>query len=944
VHPPSIKSAIIRTARSVLPWLLLVSGLCAVPAAHAQQTYRFGGDAIANCPFDKKEPKTYNCTAMPLTGWNDRMVIESGYTVAFKSSIAFGYNHSLTMSGSARLTSTGDLNIGDIAPSGTLISGGSFQAGGKFTIGNQNQKITANITAGSMQLGSGSGLEIVGNLIAKNGTIVVAHNSIITGDITAQVVELLASNVVITGTIDAKRSLTLGSGVRVNGYVDTGLLTLESAAAMIKGSAKVDRADLYHHGRVTDFIQCRSGATVSDCSCVNNQSMYPFSSELGPKCGQAKPPESSALDHFRISHDGSGSVCAAEAVTVTACANPNCSAPHYTGGAKVTLLPGNASADTGSTGVVTTSVARTTVGTEALRLTMGDAMSCYNTVTGKADCNMAFSGGVNLAIAANPFRAGVGGKATITATQLDEQSKTCVAAFQGQVKQIGYACRYGQPDSGSETLSVKPAGGTASAALACTSGAVQTLATGFSSAGVANVDLNYEDAGKLTLRATHEGAKDTTADDAAGETAVQVAPYAFGFSDLPAAPVRAGDAFGVTIRALSSNNKVTQNFDLNRLAAGATKTDLSVDCVFDKNAAQGMLQGTHVEFVNGQASASPSWSEVGRLHLKAVTAATFLQTNMLVEGRSGEATSCDSVGPFIPKYFLVEHHEQPRTPNNMFYAGEPIPLRVTAKNAQGATTLNYANGLASEAVALSAVDENSGATINPNGGVVVAGTIAAAAFQAGVAQAAPAYAPAPAAAPAKRTPLVPTAIRLRASNVNPDADKLVTSAGNAAHEKARPEIRSGRLRIATLFGRAGSTLELPVTAEYWSGRSWLLNNRDDFTIVPAAAIAQTSHAHANGSGAKPKTQVFSDLHIKGGKAKLPVQGDTAGWIDVAFNLGAGAGLGPDQSCLNSHPQTSFANLPWLQSLSGCTDPSGRATFGIFAPESRRIIHMREVFN
>ena len=929
--------------RRLLPWLLLVFGFCTVQAAHAQQTYRFGGGDIKSCKRNDNN-KTYTCSALPLTEWNDRMVIDNGYTVNFTSSIAFGYNHSLSMSGSARLTSNGDLNIGDIAPSGTLISGGSFQAGGKFTIGNQNQKITANITAGSMQLGSGSGLEIVGNLTATNGTIVVAHNSIITGDITARVVELLPSLVVVTGKIEAKKSLTLGSGVKVNGYVDTSLLTLESAEAMIKGSAKVDRADLYHHGRVTDFIQCRSGATVSDCSCVNNQSMYPFNSELGPKCGVAKPPESSALDHFRIEHDGTGSVCAPETVKVIACANANCSAPHYTGGAKVTLSPGNASADTGSTGIVTTNVARNAVGTEALRLTTGGAaaMSCYNTATGKADCNMVFSGGVVFEIEAKPFRAGAGGAATITAKEFNEQSKTCIAAFQGQQKQIGYACRYNQPATGTESLSVTPKEGNASAALVCTSsGTVQALTTKFSSAGVADVALAYEDTGKLTLRATHEGDKNTTSDDAAGEGHFDVAPDKFGFANLPSKPVRAGDTFTVTVQALSRNGNITKNFNRDGLPTGATTTDLSIECLFNDKAQQGTLNTKPIEFANGQASASLSWTEVGSMHLKASTSNTFLDSGMTTTGASGTGAACASVGPFIPHHFLVEHRAPLRTPN-MFYAGEPIPIKVTAKNKDDGTTSNYSKGFRSEDVSISVVDQAKGNTANPNGGVVKDAAIGADAFQAGVADAAPAYAR----DPAKAAPLVPTEIRLRARNAAVNADEVVGSAASADYEKAMPEIRSGRLRIATLFGRAGSTLKLPVTAEYWSGASWLLNNRDNFTIIPAASIAQTSHAHANananGNVAKPKTQVFSDLSIKTGKAELPVQGGIAGWIDFAFNLGANTAQ--DQSCLQSHPQTSFANLPWLQSLSSCIDPSGRATFGIFAPESRRIIHVREVFN
>jgi MSHA biogenesis protein MshQ len=42
-------------------------------------------------------------------------------------------------------------------------------------------------------------------------------------------------------------------------------------------------------------------------------------------------------------------------------------------------------------------------------------------------------------------------------------------------------------------------------------------------------------------------------------------------------------------------------------------------------------------------------------------------------------------------------------------------------------------------------------------------------------------------------------------------------------------------------------------------------------------------------------------------------------------------------------------VPWLRSLNGCAndysrDPSARATFGVFSPESKATIHVRELFN
>jgi MSHA biogenesis protein MshQ len=73
---------------------------------------------------------------------------------------------------------------------------------------------------------------------------------------------------------------------------------------------------------------------------------------------------------------------------------------------------------------------------------------------------------------------------------------------------------------------------------------------------------------------------------------------------------------------------------------------------------------------------------------------------------------------------------------------------------------------------------------------------------------------------------------------------------------------------------------------------------------------------------------------------------STGSLDFALNLGATT---TDQSCLGAHPASTGAALPWLRSQNGaCStlwdrDPSARATFGIYAPETRKTIHVRELF-
>lgn len=1027
------------TRARLLAAALLAFGLGAAPSASAGQTFTFDGKAMRDCTLNGSQ---YTCTRLPQVEWDDKMAIASGYAVHVTADINPDWNYGLTMSGTARLTGSGNIDLTRINPASVNISGGSFEAAGTFRIGPPT-RVVANITAGSLFLGTGPEFNITGTMVSRgavnvasavtingsvtgtsytsnssvrvtgaitatgpvsigsgntigshvtgtsittdssvtitgdvratngplaigsqanitgamSGTIVsttspvtlkgnvtaserftLASGSTVGGNVTAPVTELLASNSVVTGKVTALTSLVLGSSVRIDGDVDTGQLRLEASNATISGNAYVDFARLQWQGKVSKKIYCKSGTRTGYCDCVDNQSGWPVNSAEGPRC-EADKPAPGLLDHFLVTHDGNASVCAPKTVQVKACGDATCSQP-FTGGVDVTLSPGGAKVSIGSSGSATATVSRSTPGTVDLLVNHAGtaATRCRNDGANNASCSMAFSGGVSFDLLEAKFRAGETGATTITAKAYNEASKTCVAAFQNQQKDIQYSCAYSMPTSGTEKLGVSDAKTGAAASMTCspTSGAtLNTVRTSFDANGSAPLKLAYEDAGQLQLKAKFE--------DATGSAAVHVAPHRFTFSNLPSVPIRAGVDFNVGIKAVSASGKITKNFDRSRLPANVTSTTFTVGCLRYPVTTPIQPTADTFEFTNGEVTAKLSWREVGSMHLDAATTSSFPNTSFVVTGRTGNDAGCASLGPFIPHHYLVEKDE-PATapPRSFYYAGEPIPLRISARNAAGAVTTYYSNGQASEAVSLDAFDQT-GATANPKGGKLSLSTVGADKFDKGVALAGPAYA-SPIPATGQRLPLAPTVIRLRARNTaaltSTSPDNVVSSAGVEAYETARPLVRNGRLRIATRFGRSGSTLQVPVTAEYWTGNSWLLNDLDDVTVVPASAIAQRAQAHA-GSAAAPGTQTFTSFKLAKGKAELPITSNQPGWIDLAFNLGSGTGL--DQSCLAAHPHSSRANLPWLQSFSSCIDPSGRATFGIYASESRRLIHVREVF-
>jgi MSHA biogenesis protein MshQ len=152
--------------------------------------------------------------------------------------------------------------------------------------------------------------------------------------------------------------------------------------------------------------------------------------------------------------------------------------------------------------------------------------------------------------------------------------------------------------------------------------------------------------------------------------------------------------------------------------------------------------------------------------------------------------------------------------------------------------------------------------------------------------------------------------------------------------------RYGRLRISNAFGSEKSPLPMPVQTHYWSGSSWVLNGADSCTSVPANGFFLTGGISANTSA--------SAVTITGGTGTLTLAAPApvvTGSVDVAANLGV---AGNDQSCLGAHGGTP-AGLAWLRAQNGnCAatydrDPSARATFGIYAPETRKNVHVREQF-
>ena len=985
-----------------LHYLLLALMLSAAgSAAAAGAVYTFGGVAtVSNCSLSGA---VYTCPSMPLKAGDDSMVIASGYTVKITGDTSFGYNHGLTMSGSAVLTSTGDLDIGGIATNNLKITGGTLVAGDVFSVGAQNQTLTANIQATTANLGTGSTLTITGDITATgtvnvashatiNGTIsgatvttgspvvlnddivatksfTLASGSTVKGDVTAPVVRLLAANASVQGNITAKTSLQLGSSVSVKGDVDVGTLTLDASEAIINGNAKIDSGVFDWHGRVTKTIYCKGGTTTGKCDCVTNNSGYEVNTANGPHCqGNA-----AALDHFLIAYDQTGSMCAPSTVKITACANQACTAT-YGGGATVTLAPTGQSVAIPASGSVQAAVSWKQTGISTLGVsgaTTANATTCMRNTDASpgADCKVTVAGSAYTMTmngagfyAENPTAP----QLTMAAVRYDAKSNSCVPLFNNVDRNINFTCAYSNPTSG--TLPVRlnniPLNSGRNAAAAC-DGAGATVKLSFSQDGKASVPLQYADAGAVTVTASDSGAGSPPA----AMATTTFVPAAFTLALAGAnAPYVAGKEFTATVTALNAASPpaVTRNFGREQVAQSAKLAP--VPCQPNNN--NGLLAQTASSILAGVQTLKETWSETGRIDVVAMLADSdgdgYLGTGLQPANATTNvaSTGCTgAVGTFSPAYFTFDTDAGwKRTSGALaqYYSGEPaIKLKVTARNLQNGVTQNYA-GTDARDVLFTALnpDETPLVTVKPDGTQVPVGTLSrsttyaaanltgkaqlrAADFDKGVATWTGSYT-------FTTSPTAPTKLRVRATEDLPAAQFPASSSAIPKDVTSGVEptqlIRSGRIRMPSRFGPAGALLKIPVSIEYYAGPAWMLNAEDSTTALPAAVVS-------TGPAGFTITSTLSSPFASG-KAELTLTPSIAAHVSAPFALNLGTTTA-NTSCYAGKgakmTASTGAALAFLRSTdpsctaAGAVDPSALATFGVYAPETKRIIHTREVF-
>ncbi len=643
-------------------------------------------------------------------------------------------------------------------------------------------------------------------------------------------------------------------------------------------------------------------------------------------------------DHIRITHGGSGLTCSPVLLTVIACANAACTAPHFTGSAvtgSVTWagVPGGSVpfniivGGTTQLGLPVTTVQTVTLGTTAVSPAPVSASDCINSGGGSA-CSLSFADS-GLMLNVPNHVAETSQNITISAVRKADNAALCVPAFASVTRAINVKCVYTNPGSG--TLAVR-VGGSAlnaanSAAAAC-DGTGRSVNFAFDATGIATGTLQYADVGQMTLNATYTGSGATG--DAGlsmtGTGSFIAAPASFAFSNItPVSVFKAGSVYNASITARNASNTATPNFGKETAPEGVTLSPNLVAPVGGNNPAIGNNIILGSSFTSGVASLTNlSWGEVGLITMTAkLTNPTYLGTTFTASGISG------NVGPFIPDHFDTMTSGGMTCPvgltcpaqfNGFVYSGQALSTQVKAYNLGGTVTQNYDSTFAySKAVTLSAMNSLGGATTNPAGGTLTMNTLPATAFSLGVANTStPVYT-----FPVSLT--APTDIYIRAIDTD-SVSSLRTVALNSI--EGGMTVVSGRSKISNAYGSELLPLTLTVNVQLWNGTNWVNSTTDGATqfntsLSPAGNIVPII--------------VTGPLALGNISVKTPATVTVVAGVST-FTLNKPSVTGSVDLSLNT------PSYLYTGSNNAAVNPAipGRATFGVYSGNPN-LIYQREAY-
>ena len=986
----------------MLRFLLLVLSTLMLAGAARAGTVNFNGKDIGNCTLSGT---TYTCGTAFL-GATDTASIFNGYTVIVNGSLQLGWDQGLKMTGTARLetTGTGGIRLSGANPANINITGGTIKAARDFVLGGNRQDITADVIAATVDItGPGSKITgsvtttgaitlvsrseitgavsagslaagadvILGGSVTTTGAIVLQSRttvagavsggsiktesgailnstvrvdgladfesaSMVNGNVSAGSLTLRPSGTTITGNVNVSGDVTLGSGTVINGDLVGNNVKTQSSNARINGNALVYSLYFAYGGTVSKVITCKVPGDFP-CSCVTYESGYSYS----PTCAAAAP---STAHHFQITHGGSALTCQPQTVTVTACANAACTAPHYTGAIKTTLQPGGAEFTINGGVNSAATVSRSTAGTAALSASgTSNASTCVNTGSGGA-CDMLFSDS-GLVMSVPDHVAMTTASVTLQALKsapAPNAGKTCVPLVASTTATVNFSCNYINPANATKLpVALKNQDASAYTNVSCGSGSTG-VPLKFDAAGLASANLQYPEVGSMGLTASYTSGNLGASTPAA--TTFVVAPKEFFLTatrkTTPAMTTgyfeKAGIAFTFTVQARNAAGNVVTNFGRESTAENFT---VSVK-VTEPASGKGTLLGTLGAITAGVSTSDLRFTETGTIEVTARllrTSGNYMDNATIGFATAGKLT----IGRFAPQYYetlLVDNRHMacsklasnnrpcPGVEGMFTHARQGFFIKVLAYNGLDTPSVseNYTGAMALP-ISLGGYTSAGGKTATPDAtlGWTSADTTAARfVFNQGTGTLADESKNLPvlkfnAAYPAKN---LPATVYLRASDANGVTSERTPKAG-----EAELTFVSGQLLVGNTYGSQNSMAPVKAAAQYYLASGYVGNPLVTETSVAFGTFPTFSNctrALDAGNQACP-----AGLRVADSTAKLALM-NGSGTFYIAPPKPAISGTGTAAVSLGTL-------LPHLPST------TGTATFGIY--RSGPVIYTREVY-
>ena len=753
-------------------------------------------------------------------------------------------------------------------------------------------------------------------------------------------------------------SFSDGSLVDYDPVTDTA--SLYFSESNFSGGADIDGVHVLDSGNIlisTTRTETLGGLTFSDGSIAEynpstgtatlyfNENLFSGGADINAVTIQ---PASIQLDHIMIEHDGSALTCEPENITIRTCADAACTTL-YTGDVSISLSPtgwvgGDTQTITG--GSATLQLRHTAAETVTLDVTSSAPNAsfspvCLNTADSSSSCSLTFYDSGFIYSIPTQISCATSSNITISAVRLDQTSQQCVPSFANRNETINFWTRYVDPNPVTISNRVTLNNGSNDYILA-TSSPGTGVPLSFDANGQATVTVTYPDAGQLSLNSSFSGTGLESGLSMTGSATYVTKPAKlYVYIDDPAIdpdstcdPIidlsgtlcskfkMAGESFqSLKVRAACADNTVTPNFIHNNISlthtliapGGGTLGDLSPP-------------GTNIADSDyGEATVSnASISEVGVFTITAGLGADYLGETVI--GDDTVNTSVN-IGRFYPASFTVTRQQGCDT-DGFTYSGQPFALvGITALNSAGTQTYNYVGSFVQSPLIS---DQPAG------GGLFSNNVFNSADFLTG----------------GYGTRNDVTYTFTTRDTAPATFSLLATDNDGVSGLSSAVEIRSGRLNIENAFGSELDDLAVPVTAQYFDGSAYVTNAQDNncTSISLSLSDPDTGDALTAGTGGSAgQTCIWDDDAESGSSncsdggilpgpvseqfAEPPIAGNFNTWLKAP-----GAGYTGNIDINGTAPV-------WLQydwTGSGLSNPSGRASFGLFRGDDR-IIYWREQF-